>query len=133
MVRSITREASGTPSEGMLRSILKSLLYSFAFVGILTFLLYLGLSLGWVQIRTMDPIFMYGNYFAVIMGAAIAGLSLHGRGWVIGLTFACIYFILASLIAPVWGLQGITAPVFFSRLAITMGIGTLGGMIGVNL
>jgi putative membrane protein (TIGR04086 family) len=135
MTKSLTRETTGLSSNPMsvVGAIIKSLLYSFAFVIILTLLIYIGLSLDWIQIKTINPIFVYGNYLAVILGAAIAGVSLHGRGWLIGLVFACIYFIIASMLAPVWSLSGIVAPLFFTRLFITLGIGTLGGMIGVNL
>ena len=119
--------------EGFAGSLVKAIMYAMVFAIIFALLVYLGLSFRWIPLSVMKPVFLYCNYFAVLLGAVSASLGAQGRGWLIGLTFGAIYFLLALLIAPVWNVYGIAIPIFLARLGIVIALGILGGMIGINL
>lgn len=117
----------------ILAAVVRAVIYALAFALVLTFLVYLGLLLGWIHLSFLKPIFMYGNYFAILFGAGFAGYWVRGRGWLIGLVFGIAYSLLAAFIAPIWGIQGLIGSVFFVKSGIALGIGVLGGMVGVNI
>lgn len=118
---------------GLLAPIFRALIYSGSFVAVMAVLLVPALTWNWVKADLMAPVFLYGNYFAVILGSVIAGHLKKGKGWLTGLIFAAIYLLLSAIIAPVWNIPGVTANIIFIRLLILFFLGSLGGMIGVNL
>ncbi len=127
--------AKAKPEHGVndFRPILRALLYAGALVAIISVLLVPALALEWIKPDMLSPVFLYGNYAAIFLGALIAAYLMKGKGWLTGLIFAAVYMLVAAVLATIWRNPGLSANILFVRLLIAFCLGSLGGMIGVNL
>ena len=126
--------AKAKPEHGVndFRPILRALLYAGALVAIITVLLVPALALEWIKPDMLSPVFLYGNYAAIFLGALIAAYLMKGKGWLTGL----ILLLSICWLPLYWQPSGKSRAVrkySFVRLLIAFCLGSLGGMIGVNL
>lgn len=120
------------PSD-ILKTLTYAMVYSMSVLIIASLFMVPAVSIGWLRADLLKPVYLYGIYFVILIGGGLAGHRLRGHGWFIGIVFAVVFLILASLIAPVWSRTGLPASVFILRSLIALGVGAIGGMIGVNL
>lgn len=70
---------------------------------------------------------------ALVIGSVVAAKLQGSRGWVVGFVVGAIYYISLYLIAVLFG-DGSTLTVYeLYRFLMAIGVGTLAGMLGINL
>ena len=104
---------------------------------IITILLSLIISL-FLQFTSLSesllPVFaIFIFLISVFLGAVISARAAGCLGLFHGLTVAVLYWLLLLLITQIGGLGAFTFLAVLKRLALTLGAGLLGGIIGIGL
>lgn len=67
------------------------------------------------------------------LGAIIGAKKNEAKGWLVGFGVALCYYIVLFILSSIFGGQ-ITFKLFdFTKLVIALAVGTLAGMLGINL
>ena len=114
-------------------AIFHGLIYSMTLLAVCALLLLIALKINWVRIDLLKPIYLYGIYAAVFIGALLSARNVKGRGWLIGLSFGFIFFVISAFIGTVWKGESFPISIFLLRWVTMMAVGALAGMIGINL
>lgn len=85
------------------------------------------------NLKAKSVIFMVITCFSVLYGAAYAAKKAGAKGWLIGLLVAAIYCVLIYVISLISGGSPVMGVVGIARIVIALFIGTLSGMLGINL
>lgn len=70
---------------------------------------------------------------SLVIGAIIAAKSHGSKGWMLGFAVGAIYYIALYLLALIFGESAELGMYEFYRLLMSIGAGTLAGMLGINL
>ncbi len=116
----------------VLTAVFTGLKYVFALLLITIFLLALTYWLGWDWSAYEQTIYTYTIYTAVVLGALASGYKARTKGWLMGIVLAVAVWLIFFIIGRICGLaQQINEGLING--AITLLLGIVGGVIGINL
>ncbi|MBU3106472.1 TIGR04086 family membrane protein [Clostridium gasigenes] len=81
----------------------------------------------------LNVIYVVISCVALVIGAVVAAKSQGSKGWMIGLAVGTIYYIALYLIYILFGGEAHLGIYEFYRFLMSIGVGTLAGMLGINL
>ncbi|QGU95024.1 TIGR04086 family membrane protein [Clostridium bovifaecis] len=71
--------------------------------------------------------------FSVMYGSIYSVKKIQKRGWLIGLTVAIVYMLVVFLVSAVNGRGFDISSYGILRIALALFVGTLSGMLGINI
>ena len=78
-------------------------------------------------------LFMLLFLFALLIGTIVAVKTYGSKGWIIGLSVGCIFYISLYLIGILFGAEATLTGYDFIKFVLCILIGAFSGMLGVNL
>ena len=115
------------------KNVIKGVLYALSMAIILSLILAVVMSKIDFNESVLNVIYVIISCSSLVIGA-IVSVKLHGsRGWILGLLVGIIYYIALYLIGIILGGDAHFSMYEFYRLLMSIGVGTLAGMLGINL
>lgn len=112
-------------SEGIIRSFIVTLL----------FLLIMSVVMKFVEFSSglLSSFILVITLLSIVYGAIYSVRKIQKKGWIVGLCVAVIYMIMVYIIAAISGSITSLALKDLIRLLLAMVVGTLSGMLGINI
>ena len=117
----------------LFKSVIKGVLYSLVIAIILSLILAMIMSRVDFSEPVLNVIYVVISCVSLVIGAIISVKSYGSKGWILGFTVGIIYYIALYLIGIILGGDPHFGMYEFYRLLMSIGVGTLAGMIGINL
>lgn len=117
----------------LFKSVIKGVLYSLVIAIILSLILAMIMSKVDFSEPVLNVIYVVISCVSLVIGAIISVKSYGSKGWILGFTVGIIYYIALYLIGIILGGDPHFGMYEFYRLLMSIGVGTLAGMIGINL
>ena len=116
----------------VMSSVFSGLKYSLSFLFIVIILLVVTFLLGWDWSSHEQIIYKYSIYTAIVLGGLATGYKSKTKGWLLGMILAVVVWLLVFLVGKSWGLDlNIKAGLINGAIAVILG--SLGGIVGINL
>lgn len=115
------------------KNAIKGVLYALAIAIVLALIFSIVMAKVDFSEAVLNVIYVVISCVALVIGAIVAAKSHESKGWMIGLAVGTIYYIALYLIGIVFGGGAHFGMYEFYRLLMSIGAGTLAGMIGINL
>lgn len=117
----------------LFKSVIKGVLYALVIAIILSLILAMIMSKVDFSEPVLNVIYVVISCVSLVIGAIISVKSYGSKGWILGFTVGIIYYIALYLIGIILGGDPHFGMYEFYRLLMSIGVGTLAGMIGINL
>lgn len=85
------------------------------------------------NLKVKSILFMVFTCVSVLYGAAYAAKKAQQKGWIIGILVAIVYCVLLYIVSIIAGRDAAITIKDVVRLVLAMAVGTLSGMLGINL
>lgn len=119
--------------KNFLKHTIKGVLYALA----ITLVLVLVFSIVTTKFEFSESVNSIANVvmtcLSLVVGSVIAAKSHGSRGWMIGFAVGIVYYIALYLVALIFGESAKLGMYDFYRFLMSIGAGTLAGMLGINL
>ncbi|NLW55746.1 MAG: TIGR04086 family membrane protein [Firmicutes bacterium] len=116
----------------VMSSVFTGLKFSLSFLFIVIILLVVTFLLGWDWSSHEQIIYKYSIYTAIVLGGLATGYKSKTKGWLLGMILAVVVWLLVFLVGKSWGLDlNIKAGLINGAIAVILG--SLGGIVGINL
>lgn len=124
----VKRSKISCVSVGLVRATIVTLICFLAYTLIATF------CFGTIENMKVNSIFiMIFSCFSIFYGAVWAARTSGEKGWLMGLSVSILYIVIIYIISIAAGREAALVGRDFVRAIIAMVVGTLSGMIGINI
>lgn len=90
---------------------------------------------GHIEHRTVTRLLLLANYISIGIGGLMAAINVDTKGWLhggfVGLVYAFCFLLLIALVPGLSMVLGSTA--IIQAVVVSFLIGTVGGIVGVNI
>lgn len=115
------------------KNVIKGVLYALAMAITLSLILAIVMSKFDFSTSVLNVIYVIISCLSLVVGAIISVKSHGSKGWILGFLVGIIYYISLYLIGIILGGDSHFGMYEFYRMVMSIGVGTLAGMIGINL
>jgi len=117
----------------LFKNVIKGVLYALAIAIVLSLILAIIMSKFDFSEYVLNIIYVVISCVSLVIGSIVAAKSHGSKGWILGFTVGIIYYIALYLIGIILGGDPHFGMYEFYRLLMSLGVGTLAGMLGINL
>lgn len=119
--------------ENYFKSILKGLIFALMATFLVTAILSFVMNSITLPDGLFNIIYVVISCLALLIGTVIAVKTYGSKGWIIGLSVGCIFYISLYLIGILFGAEASLTVYDFIKFDLCLLIGAFSGMLGVNL
>ncbi|MEW5921969.1 MAG: TIGR04086 family membrane protein [Bacillota bacterium] len=112
----------------LLKGLLRSLLVSFAFILLITMLIYLSPLPEWI----VPYLVVVGMLASIISGSMYVGRRVETKGWLRGGITGLLYIVVILVLSHFLNLGPDSGMSLLSRLFLGFSFGCVGGILGIN-
>lgn len=115
------------------KSVLKGLGYALMATFIITAILSLVMSNFTLPSGVFNVVYVVISCFALLLGTVVAVKAHGSKGWMVGLSVGCIFYISLYVIGIMFGADRSLTGYDFIKFSLCTLIGLFSGMLGINL
>lgn len=115
------------------KNIIKGTIFSVVIAVVLTLIFSIVMTQVDLSENTISIVYVVITCLALVIGAIVAAKSHGSKGWMVGFAVGTIYYISLYLIGILFGGEANLGVYELYRLLMSIGVGTLAGMLGINL
>ncbi|NLL30142.1 MAG: TIGR04086 family membrane protein [Clostridiales bacterium] len=119
--------------ENYFKSIFKGLIFALMATFLVTAILSLVMNNMTLPDGLFNIIYVVISCLALLIGTIVAVKTYGSKGWIIGLSVGCIFYISLYLIGILFGAEATLTGYDFIKFVLCILIGAFSGMLGVNL
>jgi putative membrane protein (TIGR04086 family) len=115
------------------RSVFKGLVFALMATFLVTAIFSILMNSITLSDGVFNIIYVVISCLALLVGTVVAVKTYGSKGWLVGLSVGCIFYISLYLIGILFGAEATLGAYDFIKFVLCVLIGALSGMLGVNM